>query len=305
MAVTETAGAGSFKVSRLGVWCTTDQLGSAALAELARSVEHWGYGVLWQPEILGRNVLVAASWLLSNTQTLTIATGIASIYARDAQATAAAQKGLAEQSDGRFLLGLGVSHAPMVEGFRGHHYGKPVEAMRSYLQTMHRARYMAVAPAAPPATVLAALGPRMLELSAELADGAHTYNVTPEHTHEARQRIGAQKLLCVEQKVVLETDPARARTTARATLSAYLGIKNYQASWQRQGFSERDWLDGGSDRLVDAMVAWGDESALYGRIQAHWDAGADHVCIQPLASAGFGSFDAGALERLAPARQLR
>jgi probable F420-dependent oxidoreductase len=290
------------KLGKLGVWCTTDHLSSADLARFAAAVEAWGYTALWQPEILGRNVLVESSWLLAKTERLVVATGIASIYARDAQAMVSARNGLAEQSGGRFLLGLGVSHAPMVEAMRGHHYGKPVAAMRAYLGAMGKAAYMAAPPPGNPPMVLAALGPRMLALAGELADGAHSYNVTPEHTSEARGRVGPGKFLCVEQKVVLETDPARARAIARATLAPYLGLVNYQSCWQQLGFSEADWSNGGSDRLIDALVAWGDEYAVRARIKAHWDAGADHVCIQPLAEAGFGHFDEATLERLAPGR---
>jgi probable F420-dependent oxidoreductase len=288
------------ELGRLGVWCATDRMASAELAAFAGRVEAWGYGTLWQPEMLGRNVLVAASWLLANTTRLTIATGIASIYARDAQAALSARNGLAEQSGGRFLLGLGVSHAPMVEAMRGHHYGKPVAAMRAYLEAMGRGGYMAPAPPAPPQTVLAALGPKMLALSAELADGAHSYNVTPAHTAQARKILGPGKLLCVEQKVVLETDPDRARAIGRSSLTPYLALKNYQESWRREGFSEDDWAGQGSDRLLDAMVAWGDAAKIRARLQEHWDAGADHVCIQPLSPDGFGAVDQGALERLAP-----
>ena len=290
------------KLDRLGAWCATDHLSSPQLARLAQSLEAQGYSALWQLESFGRNVIPASSWLLANTSRLIVATGIASIYARDAQATFAAQQGLAEQSGGRFILGLGVSHAPVVEAMRGHHYGRPIASMRAYLEAMGRSHYMAVPPAERPPVLLAALGPRMLALSAELADGAHTYNVNPEHTAEARLRLGAGKLLCVEQKVVLETDPTKARATARATLGVYLGLPNYQECWRRLGFSEDDWSNGGSDRLVDAMVAWGDETALQARIKAHWDAGADHVCIQPLSAQGFGFFDEAALERLAPGR---
>jgi probable F420-dependent oxidoreductase len=289
------------ELGRLGVWCATDRLTSAELAAFAGRVEAWGYGALWQPEMLGRNVLTAASWLLANTSRLTIATGIASIYGRDAQAALAAQQGLAEQSGGRFLLGLGVSHAPMVEALRGHHYGKPLAAMRAYLEAMKAGRYMAPPPPAAPPTVLAALGPKMLELSAELADGAHSYNVTPEHTVGARRILGAGKLLCVEQKVVLETDPERARAIGRASLGPYLGLRNYQESWRREGFGEDDWSNAGSDRLLDAMVAWGDEAAIRARLQQHWDAGADHVCIQPLSEQGFGAIDEVVLQALAPA----
>ncbi|MCW1431697.1 TIGR03620 family F420-dependent LLM class oxidoreductase [Novosphingobium sp. JCM 18896] len=288
------------ELGRLGVWCATDGLSSAQVAHLARTVEALGYGALWQPESFGRDVTVLSSWLLANTSSLIVASGIASIYARDAQSARAVQQGLAEQSDGRFLLGLGVSHAPAVERMRGHAYGKPIAAMRAYLEAMARSLYMAPPPAATPPLVIAALGPRMLELAAEMTDGAHTYNVTPEHTADARQRLGPDKLLCVEQMVVLETDVAKARATARATLGMYLNLPNYRANWQRLGFSDADLDDGGSDRLIDATVAWGDLDALRDRVRSHWQAGADHVCIQPLSNAGFGTFDDAALGQLAP-----
>ena len=287
---------------KLGVWCSTEQFTSAESASFAKRVEDWGYGALWQPETVGRNVLVASSWLLANTEGLIVATGIANIYARDAQASRSAQLGLAEQSSGRFLLGLGVSHAPLVEGMRGHHYGKPVAAMTTYLEAMAAARYVATPPAATPPNVLAALGPRMIELSRDRADGAHTYNVTPEHTADARKRLGAGKLLCVEQMMVLEENPARARAIGRGTLGFYLGLPNYQQNWKRQGFTEEDWSGQGSDRLIDAMIAWGDEAALRRRVQAHWDAGADHVCIQPLHEQGPSQINEDILALLAPSR---
>jgi probable F420-dependent oxidoreductase len=172
--------------------------------------------------------------------------------------------------------------------------------MRAYLEAKSRARYMAPPPEAEPPTVLAALGPRMIELADELADGVLTYNVTPEHTADARGRLGAGKMLCVEQKVVLETDPVKARATARATVGIYLGLPNYRNNWLRLGFTEADMADGGSDRLIDAMAVWGNEAVIRERIQAHWDAGADHVCIQPLSTKGFGHADAPTLERVAP-----
>jgi probable F420-dependent oxidoreductase len=234
------------------------------------------------PEAFGREVFSASAWLLANTSSLIIASGIANIYARDAMAAAAAQKGLNEQSGGRFLLGLGVSHIPLVEGARQHTYGKPVATMRAYLKAMSQTAYGAVLPAAAPKTVLAALGPKMLELSAQQADGAHPYNVTPEHTRGARAILGAGKLLCVEQAAILESDPARARAVARQFLAIYLGLSNYVDNWKRLGFTDADVAGGGSDRLVDAVVAWGDERAIRARIDAHWQAGADHVCVQAL-----------------------
>src|SRR6266849_2394620 len=184
------------KLSKIGVWAGMDAFTAPEAAAFAKRVEAWGYGALWFPEAVGRNSLVHAAWLLANTTTLVIATGIANIYARDWVAASSAQKALNEQSGGRFLLGLGVSHSPLVEGFRGQHYGKPVETMRAYLEGMKKTHYTAPPPAEPPKTVIAALGPKMLALAAEQADGAHPYNVTPQHTAEARKILGPSKLLC-------------------------------------------------------------------------------------------------------------
>ena len=221
-----------------------------------------------------------------NEEPRIVASGIANIYARDALSAAAAQKGLNEQSAGRFLLGLGVSHIPLVEGVRQHQYGKPVTTMRTYLQAMAAAPYRSVPPAAPPKTILAALGPKMLELSAERADGAHPYNVPPEHTTMARALLGVGKLLCVEQAAILETDTAKARAAARQFLSIYLGLPNYVNNWRRLGFADVDLAGGGSDRLVDTLVVWGDEKAIRARIEQHWQAGADHVCVQAIGPVG-------------------
>jgi probable F420-dependent oxidoreductase len=272
-------------MKRLGVWAFLDSLPAPRAAAFARQAEAWGYGALWIPEAVGREVFSASAWLLANTRTLIVATGIANIYARDALATVAAQKGLNEQSDGRFLLGLGVSHVPLVE-LRKHAYGKPLATMRAYLQAMAEADYRGLAPPATPQTVLAALGPKMLELSAELADGAHPYNVTPEHTLRAREILGTGKLLCVEQAAILETNAAVARATARSFLSIYLTLPNYVDNWRRLGFIDADFAGGGSDRLIDSIIAWGDEKAIRGRIEAHWQAGADHVCVQAIGQAG-------------------
>jgi len=259
-----------------------DRLTAAAGLEIAKRIEHLGYAALWMPESRGRNVLVHAAWLLAGTSKLVVASGIANIYARDAMAMASAQRGLNEQSNGRFLLGIGVSHAPTVNTLRGHLYGKPVATMRAYLDAMRSTTYSAPPPPEPPSTIIAALGPRMLALAAELADGAHPYNVPPQHTAEARRLLGPDKLLNPEQMVVLETNPAEARRIARAALSRYLQLDNYVKNWRRLGFSDDDLAGGGSDRFLDANVAWGDEGAIRTRIQEHWDAGADHVCIQPI-----------------------
>jgi len=269
-------------LGRLGVWASMDGMSAAAAADVAKRVEGWGYGALWVPESRGRNVFVVSSWLLASTKTLIVATGIANIYARDAQATASAQLALAEQSGGRFLLGLGVSHVPLVEGLRGHKYGKPVETMREYLEGMRRAGYSAPRPAEAPKTVLAALGPGMLALAGSHTDGAHPYLVTPAHTREARRALGADRLLCPEQTVLAETDPVRARRVGRAWLGRYLEMVNYRNNLLRLGFAMPDFTGGGSDRLVDAMIAWGDAASIRRRIDEHWAAGADHVCIQAL-----------------------
>lgn len=291
------------KIGKLGVWGVTEGLSAADAASFAARVERWGYGALWLPEAVGRNVLVHGAWLLAKTETLVVATGIANIYARDAIAMAAAQLTLAEQSGGRFLLGIGVSHTDLVEGLRGHHYEKPVAKMRAYLEAMRGAMYIAPRPAETPPTVIAALGPRMLALAAELADGVHPYNVTPAHTAQARQILGPGKLLCPEQMVLLETDPAAARAIGRNVLSVYLPRPNYANNLRRLGFTDDDLAGGGSDRLVDSIIAWGDEGAIRARIQEHWDAGADHVCIQaiPRGPSMQAPPDERLLELLAPA----
>ena len=289
------------ELGKLGVWVSMDGMTAAAAAAFAKRVEGWGYAALWIPESRGRNALVHSAWLLANSERLTVATGIANIYARDAMAMANGQRGLAEQSDGRFLLGIGVSHRPMVQ-FRGQTYGKPVATMRAYLEAMREAPYQAPPPREKPLTVVAALGPRMMKLSAELADGAHPYNTTVEHTAEARAILGPGKLLCPEVWVLLERDRTRAHDAARQALSRYLQLDNYVNSWRRQNFGDGDLAGGGSDRFLDAIVAWGDEAAIRARIKQYWDAGADHVCIQPISPAGRRDVDERVLELLAPRR---
>ena len=273
-------------IGKLGVWATTENMTAPEAAAFAKRVEAWGYGALWLPEAVGRNVLVHSAWLLANTTSLVVATGIANIYARDAMAMAAGQLTLAEQSGGRFLLGLGVSHAPLVEGVRGHTFEKPIGKMRHYLEAMAKVQYISPRPAEKPLTLIAALGPQMLALTAELADGAHPYTVTPEHTAEARAALGPDKWLCPEQMVLLESDPATARAAGRKILAIYLALPNYRNNLGRIGFSGEDFEGGGSDRLIDALIAWGDEDAIRRRVQAHWDAGADHVCIQSVPADG-------------------
>jgi len=271
-------------LGRVGVW--TGQLDYQPAEEVraaAAEVEQLGYGSLWTGEAVGREVLVAAGLLLAATSRLAVATGIANIWARDALAMAAGQSALAEAFPGRFLLGIGVSHAPLLE-VRGLDYSKPLSMMRAYLEAMESGRevYRAVRPPEQPPLVLAALGPKMLELAGTRADGAHTYFVPPEHTASARSILGAGKLLVPEQAAVLETNPGVAREIARRHTASYLRLANYTNNLRRFGFADEDFADGGSDRLVDAIVAWGDESVVADRVRAHLDAGADHVCVQVL-----------------------
>lgn len=255
---------------------------AAEAQQLAAELEQLGYGAIWLPEVAGRDVMVHLTLLLSATERLVGATGIASIWARDAVTMTGAAKGLTEAFPERVVLGLGVSHHNLVEELRGHRYERPLAAMRTYLDAMDKSPYTAFRPSTPVRRVLAALGPKMLALSAERSDGAHTYLVPPEHTEEARKQLGTGPLLCTEQAVLLESDPARAREIARAHTTVYVRLPNYQNNLRRLGFAPEEFADGGSDRVVDTIVAWGDEQAILDRVRSHFDAGADHVCIQPL-----------------------
>jgi probable F420-dependent oxidoreductase len=219
--------------------------------------------------------------LLSATRRIVVAPGIANLYARDAVAMAAGQRTLCEAFPDRFLLGIGVSHRPSVEGIRGHRYGPPIATMRAYLDAMDAAPY-APPRREPEPRLLAALGPRMLELAASRANGAHPYFVPVEHTEIARRVLGAGPLLATEQAVVLERDPTKAREIARRHTTNYLRLENYVNNLRRLGYGDDDLADGGSDRLVDDIVAWGSLEDVTARIRAHLDRGADHVCIQVL-----------------------
>ncbi|MFN3232535.1 MAG: TIGR03620 family F420-dependent LLM class oxidoreductase [Alphaproteobacteria bacterium] len=289
------------KLGKRAVWAPTDGFNAKDAAAFAQRVEDWGYSALWIPEALGREPMSHASWLLANTENLILATGIASIYARDAVASRLAQISLNEQSGGRFLMGLGVSHRPFVEGVRGQDYTSPVATMGSYLEAMKATPTMGQPAPEEPKTVIAALGPKMLELSASHADGAHPYLVTPEYTEQARKAVGKKKFLCVEQKVLFETDASKAREVARQALAIYLPLPNYRNNLLRQGFTADEIdNDGGADRLVDAMVIWGDETKINDTIEAHLKAGATQVCIQALNPTGARTPDERILQALAP-----
>lgn len=288
-------------LGRLGVWTWLEAYPHGDCIALAQRLEQQGYGALWVPEAFGRDPFVLLTLLARETTHLKLATGIANLYARDAMAMNAARLSLQEISGGRLVLGLGVSHAEIVTPMRHHDYGKPVATMRNYVAAMNGASYGAPRPAQPVPVILAALREKMLALSGEIADGAHPYFVTPEHTARARAILGPDKLLAPEQKVLLVKDASEARRLARKAMALYLGLQNYRNNLLWLGFTESDFEDGGSDRLVDAIVAWGDETAIRKRIEAHWANGADHVCIQPLRPDGQPGFDETALAALAPA----
>ena len=266
----------------VGIWTSThESLAPSAANELAAELESLGYAAMWVNESWGREALSNASILLSATTSMTIATGIANIWARDAVAAANAAKTLNAAFEQRFLLGLGVSHRPLVERLRGHEYVAPVAAMREYLTAMDAAPMLAAEADETGARVIAALGPKMLELGAELADGVHPYLVTPEHTARARA-IVAEKFIGVEQAVVLGGSREEFLKRAHAHLDHYTGLENYRNSWRRFGFTDEDFVRGGSERLCDAMVVHGDEGAILARVDEHREAGADHVCLQVL-----------------------
>jgi probable F420-dependent oxidoreductase len=271
-------------LKRIGIWTGAfEQQHAGKVKAAVAELEQLGYGAVWFSEGFGRESLTQAGLLLSASSHIVVSTGITNIYGRDPVTAAAAQKTLSEAYPERFVLGLGVSHIPLVEQLRGTTYQKPVAKMSSYLDAIDKAPYGSVAPAKT-YRVLAALGPKMLELAARRSDGAHTYNVTPEHTKSARQILGKDPLLCVEQAAVLESDPVKARKIARAFLALYLTLPNYTNNFLRFGFTQEDCKGEGSDRLIDAIVAWGDVDAIRSRIQAHLAAGADHVCIQVLSA---------------------
>jgi probable F420-dependent oxidoreductase len=288
------------ELGRLGVWTWLDAMRVDEAAAFARKIEDWGYSALWIPEAVGRDPFTLLGFLAANTEKLVLATGIANIYARDPMTLKAIHKTMADVAPGRFVLGLGVSHEHLVSNVRGHEYKKPLSTMRNFLDAMDSALYVGRPPDEEAPIVLAALRDKMLGLAASRTRGAHPYLVPPEHTQRARAVMGRDAWLCPEQMVLLETDADKARQIARANMQVYVQLPNYQNNLRQFGFGDEDFADGGSDRLVDAIVAWGDEQAIADRIQAHYDAGADHVCIQPFRNDGEMGPDLRILEALAP-----
>ncbi|MBU6515951.1 MAG: TIGR03620 family F420-dependent LLM class oxidoreductase [Acidobacteriota bacterium] len=266
----------------IGIWTSAHELLAPTPSDgVAADVEALGFSALWFPESWGRESLTSATLLLAATSSLTVATGITNIWGRDAVATVNAARTLNAAFDDRFVLGLGVSHQPLVERLRGHEYHSPLVNMREYLNAMDRAPMHAYEGSHPYARVIAALGPRMLELGSELAHGVHTYLVNVEHTLMARSLV-ADTFLGVEQAVVVGQGREEFLKRAHAHLEFYTGLENYRANWRRMGFGPDDFVRGGSERLCDAMVVHGDVSDIGERVHEHFSAGADHVCLQVL-----------------------
>jgi probable F420-dependent oxidoreductase len=262
-----------------GIWSGVLRWGDpGAIAAAAAELEELGYRALWIPDA-GGDVFGAVANLLGATRTASVATGILNLWMHSPDETAAQHAALTAEHGDRFFVGIGISHAPLIDRVvEPGAYRQPLTRTAAFLDGLDAA--------SPPLAVadraLAALGPKMLELARTRTAGVHPYLVTPEHTRLAREAVGPGKLVLPEQGVVLETDPVKARATARLHLATYLGLPNYTNNWLRLGFTEEDIANGGSDRLVDAIVVWGDETAIARRVQEHRDAGADHVCIQAL-----------------------
>jgi probable F420-dependent oxidoreductase len=265
-----------------------------AAADAAAELEELGYSALWLPGGKPETAFNAVTDLLRATRTVMVATGILSVWMHGPELVAAERAELSDAFDGRFLLGLGVSHAPLVGTDR---YKRPLAKMRAFLDSLD----VAAPPVLPEVRALAALGPKMLELARDRSLGAHPYLVTPEHTRVARAAVGPEKLVAPEQAVVLESNADRARAIARQHLEIYLQLPNYTNNLRRLGFGDPDLSNGGSDRLVDALVAWGGEDALRERVLEHREAGADQVLIQVLTEDRHGELPREQWRELAPA----
>ena len=277
------------QLPRIGVFSVPlEVIGRTEALEFVGELDELGYGCVWTGEGLGtRELFTNAAVVLGGTRRIAFGAGIANIWVRDPVTMVTAARTLMESYPGRFVLGLGVSHREQVDP-RGHVYARPLQAMREYLDAMDAAPFVSPMPeetaaTAPVPRILAALRPPMLRLAAERADGAHPYMTVPAATAHARELLGADAFLAPEQAFVLTDDVSGARRIGRAYLAWYLGVENFRKSLLWQGFSEDDLDGGGSDRLVDAIVAWGDEAAVQARVKEHFDAGASHVCVQAVA----------------------
>ena len=282
-------------LSGVGVWSSQLRYGNPAeSAEAAAELDDLGFTALWIPDV-GGPVLDSVDHLLASTKRTVIATGILNLWMHEPSDVAARYASLTKTYGERFLLGIGCSHAPLIDSKEPGRYRKPLAATRSFLDALDAAEQ----PVPAGNRVLAALGPKMLELSATRARGAHPYLVTPEHTHKAREVLGQGPLLLPEQTVFLTEDRAEARAVGTDWLRAYLALPNYANNLLRSGFTADD-LSSVSDRLFDAIIAWGDEEAVQRRVNEHRAAGADHVCVQVL-TADPREFPREQWRRLAPA----
>jgi len=261
-----------------GVWSGALRNGArAAVLDAAAELEHLGYGTIWFPGGQHEGLADHISSILQHTRRVVVATGIVNIWTHPPGEIAAEHHAITQAYPGRFLLGLGVSHQSAVER-SGLRYVRPVQKMNDYLHELDSAPM----PVPIDERILAALGPRMLALAGQRSCGSHPYFVPPEHTRIARQSLGPGKVVAPEHMVVLEADPTKARAIARPSIDRYLHAPNYTNNLQRLGFSASDFAEGGSDRLVDAIVAWGTPEKIVERVKEHLVAGADHVCIQVL-----------------------
>lgn len=295
----------SVDLGPIGIWSgALNGTPVAQVQEIAREIEQLGYGALWYGEAPGgRETFTQALMLLGATEKLVVATGIANIYLRDASVANAGARTIAALHPGRFMLGLGASHGPLIDTMTQREYGKPLAAMKAYLDGIAETPLRIPEANEPgPPVVLAALGPKMLELSRDRTQGAHPYLATPEHTAIAREAVGPDRLVAVEQGVVVTDDRETGLRHARTHLEIYKGLPNYRNNWLRLGFTEDDLAGDLSDRLVEALVVWGDEDTIYQRVAEHQAAGADHVCLQVLGERRSDVAIEG-IRRLAPARR--
>jgi len=285
----------------MGVWANLGALSAPDTLVFAKAVEKAGYTTLWVPEGGGgRDPFAHAAYLLSHTESLELATGIANIWIRDPLAMCSAANTVAELAGGRFVLGIGVSHQPTISD-RGHRYTRPYSFMKEYLARLKSSIFRGSPPKQEVPIVIAALHPKMLELAARETRGTHPYFVPPEHTAKVRAQIGAAPWICVEQTIVLESDPVKARAAARRFMTNYVPrLPNYTDNLRALGWEDAEFADNCSDRLVDAIVAWGNENKIRERIDAHFKAGATHVCLQAIRADGQPGPDTGALEALGP-----
>jgi probable F420-dependent oxidoreductase len=268
-----------------GVFALTDSMTGNQIAGFVRKIEKLGYGSFWFPEGFGRDPFALATHILSLTDRLVVGTGIANVWKREPVTMIGAARTLVELFPDRFILGIGISHGPMMAQL-GINYSKPVTYMRNYLERMKAAPYTAPRAKFDPPIVIAALMPKMLQLAAAETNGAFPVYVTPEQTARMRAAVGADKWICVQQAALLEKDPAKARRAGRKVLAFYLTLRNYLSSFRNMGFGDADFADGGSDRLVDGLIAWGDELAIRARVATHYKAGATHVSLTVVPAEG-------------------